>query len=261
MIRFRQSLFLIAAALLLMAPTGAWALTGAEILDQVAQKGIGEGGFRISLQVETTKGKKKLKDHTIWLMGRVKPDETSFFIDIEAPPDARGTRFLFKVRSGQKPEVYMYAPSTGKTTQLNQSNPLVELGRTGLTMEEILALAPQGDETATLAKEEVVDGLPSYVIRIASPGQPGERLIWVAKDDFFVLKSQQVDAGGKVSKSFRVVEFFKTEQGRTFPRAEEILMPEKGLRIKVRQESAVFGIEIPEEVLNPQTFGAYRWRT
>jgi hypothetical protein len=259
--RFRRTLFLIVAALGLIAPTGAWPLTAAEILDQVAQKGIGEGGFRISLQVETAKGKKKLKDHTIWLMGRVKPDETSFFLDIDAPADTRGTRFLFKVRPGQKPEVYMFTPSTGKTTQLIQSDPSVELGRTGLTMEEILALAPQGNETATLAKEEVVDGLPSYVIRIASPGQPGERLIWVAKNDFFVLKSQEVDAGGKVRKSFRVVEFFKTEQGRTFPRAEEILMPDKGLRIKVRQESAVFGIEIPDEVLDPKTFGAFRWRT
>ncbi|MBM4329074.1 MAG: outer membrane lipoprotein-sorting protein [Deltaproteobacteria bacterium] len=260
MIRFRRSLFLIVAAFLLMTPAGVWALTAGEILDQVARKGIGEGGFRIALQVETTKGKKKLKDHTIWLMGRVKADETSLFVDIEAPADSRGTRFLFKARSGQKPEAHLYLPSTGKTSQLDRSDPTAELGGTGLTMEEILALVPQGDETATLAKEELAEGLPSYVIRIASPGQPGERLIWVAKDDFFVLKSHQLDADGKVRKSFRVVEFFKTEQGRTFPRAEEILIPDKGLRIKVRQESAVFGIEIPEEVLDPKAFGAFQWR-
>jgi hypothetical protein len=56
------------------------------------------------------------------------------------------------------------------------------------------------------------------------------------------------------------VEFFRTEQGREFPREEEIAIPTKGIRIRVRQENALFGIPIPNEVMDPGTFGEYQWK-
>jgi len=105
-----------------------------------------------------------------------------------------------------------------------------------------------------------VDGRDCYLIRIKFPGESGETLKWISKDNFLLIKSQEMDSSGKLKRSFRVVNFFKTEKGNEFPREEEILIPENNLRILIRQESAVFGIEIPDEVTNPEKFGSFKWK-
>jgi hypothetical protein len=74
------------------------------------------------------------------------------------------------------------------------------------------------------------------------------------------VKSQQIDSANNVKRIFRVVEFFKTEDGKEFPREEEILIPDNDIRILLRQDSAVFGIEIPDGVMNPETFGTFNWK-
>jgi outer membrane lipoprotein-sorting protein len=119
---------------------------------------------------------------------------------------------------------------------------------------------PKGSETSEIVKEESVDNRDCYVIRLTAQGDNSERFIWVSKKDFLIVKSQQINSAGKVKRSFRVVEFFKTEQGKEFPREEEILIPDKKMRILLRQDSAVFGIEIPEAIMNPETFGTFNWR-
>jgi hypothetical protein len=69
-----------------------------------------------------------------------------------------------------------------------------------------------------------------------------------------------LDAHGKAKRIFKVTELFKTEQGKEFPREEEITIPDKHTVVKLRQEGAVFGIELPDELLNPETFGSFQWR-
>ena len=57
-----------------------------------------------------------------------------------------------------------------------------------------------------------------------------------------------------------MVEFFKTDQGKEFPREEEITIPEKKIKMRLRQENAVFGVEIPEDLTDPGKFGIFRWK-
>ena len=59
---------------------------------------------------------------------------------------------------------------------------------------------------------------------------------------------------------FRVVEFFKTDKGKEFPREEEITIPDKGIRIQLRQDNAVFGMALPDEVTDPAKFGTFAWK-
>jgi hypothetical protein len=56
------------------------------------------------------------------------------------------------------------------------------------------------------------------------------------------------------------LEFFRNEKGRDFPREEEIFVVNKNTRIRIRQENAVFGIQIADELLDPKTFGKYKWK-
>jgi len=235
------------------------AMTAKEILDQGAKQNLGEG-FRVSLSVKTFKKNKLQGEHVLWLMAKLDQGSGNFFVDFEAPPESKGLRFLVKMGEGKETEAFMYLPATGKTLALALDDPSTDIGGTGLSMEDIQGFAPRANETATLVREETIEGKDCYVIKIDLPCGEGERLLWVSKNDLFVLKSEQVDPQGKIKRTFRVVEFFKTEQGKEFPREEEILIPDKHIRIQVRQENAVFGIEIPEEVLDPDKFGAYKWK-
>ena len=88
----------------------------------------------------------------------------------------------------------------------------------------------------------------------------GERLAWVSKQDFTIVKSQEMDFSKKINRTYRVVEFFKTEDGREFPREEEITIPKKNVRILVRQENAVFGVELADAFFDPQKFGTFKWK-
>lgn len=235
------------------------AMTAQEILQQVEKANFSDS-FRVVISTKTIKGKKPPKNHVLWLAGAKRQNSNVFFIDFDEPKDSKGLRFLIVVRENKEAEAFMYLPSTGKTLPLAMDDPSVDLGGTGLTMEDVRGFIPKGEQQATLVKEEKVDGHDCYVIRIAEPDSKAERLLWITKQDFLVLKSQYTDERGKVARKFQVLEFFKTEQGKEFPREEEITIPEKDTRIFLRQENAVFGIQLPEEIMDPTKFGNFQWR-
>lgn len=240
-------------------PTELCALTAQEILDQGMKQNLGES-FRVALSVKTFKAKKLLTDQVLWLMAQIRQGGANFFVDFDSPPESKGMRFLLRVQDGQEPQALMYLPATGRSVPLAVDEQSSDLGGTGITMDDIQGFMPKGGETSEIVKEETLDGRDCYLIRIGLPGETGERLVWISKNDLLVLKSEQIDPAGKVKRIFRVVEFFKNDEGKEFPREEEILIPDKNIRIQMRQDSAVFGIEIPEGVMNPETFGTFNWR-
>ncbi len=242
-----------------LAALPAFSMTAAEILEEVAKKNFSED-FRLILTVKTMKAKKPTSEHSLWIMGKMKPDMAMLFIDFEEPPDTKGLRFLVEVPRGEQPKAYMYLPATGNVLPLAADDPSVDLGGTGLTMEDMQGFVPERSERLTLMPDQKLDGQECYVIKVARPEEKAHRLIWVSKKDFIVVKSQSVDAKDKVTRVFKVTELFQTREGKLYPREEEIVMPGKDLRIVVRQEHASFGVELPDELFNPETFGAFQWR-
>jgi Outer membrane lipoprotein-sorting protein len=253
MIRTYNYFVLIVLSILLWcSPTDLHALTAQEILDQsIMKQNLGES-FRLAATVKTYKAKKLLSDQTLWLMAQIRKDGANFFVDLDSSPQSKGMRFLLLVQEGKEPKALMYLPVAGKSVPLAVVENYAKIVFQGLMSK--------GGESAELVKEEAVDGRDCHVIRIKFPGESDERLAWISKKNFLVVKSQQMGSAGKVKWTFRVVEFFKTEQGEEFPREEEILIPDNEMRIRLRQDSAVFGIEIPDEVMNPETFWTFNWR-
>jgi hypothetical protein len=233
--------------------------TAEEILDKAMKENLRES-FRVSLQVKTFKGSKQLAAKSIWLMGRIEPQPAAFFLDFEEPADTKGLRFLVLAPMGQDAKAFMYLPATKRTLPLATDDPSVDLGGTGLTMEDIQVFVPYRQDQVALLKEEKFKDRDCYVIKVTRAEGKGERLAWITKQGYQVIKSQNLNAQGKVERSFQVVEFFKTESGKEFPREEEILIPSRDMRIMVRQENAVFGVEIPENIINPETFGSFKWK-
>jgi Outer membrane lipoprotein-sorting protein len=245
--------------ILLCIPLNSQAMTAHEILEQVFKQNLSDS-FRVALSVKTLKGKKVISDHVLWLVGKTNQDTSTFFLDFVEPKESKGLRFLFELAPGKDPKAFMYIPAAGKTLPLDVDDRSVDIGATGLTMEDIQGFVPKGGEKETILREEKLDGRDCYVVSIALPDGKGDRLLWVTKDNFLIVKSQHLDAQGKIKRLFRVVEFFKTEKGKEFPREEEITIPDKGIRIQLRQENAVFGIALPDEVTDPAKFGTFAWK-
>jgi hypothetical protein len=251
-------LFLIIAFTLGVANHGLCA-NAEEILEQAAKTNLHDN-FRITLTIKTTKAGKSAPDNVIWLVGKPKDKAADVFMEFDEPKESKGLRFLFQMEFGKDPKAYMYLPSTGKTMPLDVDDPSADVGGTGMTMEDIQGFFPRAGEKATLLKEEKADGADCYLIQILLPENRGERLVWVSKKDLLVVKAVSKDPQGKVKRIFQVTQLFKTDEGKEFPREEEISIPDKKVKIHVRQDSAVFGMEIPEELLNPETFATYKWR-
>jgi hypothetical protein len=240
-------------------PSPVHCMTAQQILDEVVKQNFLDS-FRVVLGVQTFKGKKSISKNALWLMGQTHERDSDFFLDFDEPKESKGLRFLIRLKPDKEASAFMYLPATGKTLPLAVDDPSVDIGGTGLSMDDLQGFVPKGGETMALLKEEKVEGRDCYVVRVSLPGDGGERLLWVSKQGFLVMKTQHMDTKGKVKRIFRVVEFFQTEKGTEFPREEEITIPERDIRIRVKQEHAVFGIELPEEVMDPEKFGAFKWR-
>jgi Outer membrane lipoprotein-sorting protein len=252
-------LFVVIGLILLCIPAVLQAMTAHEILEQVFKQNFSET-FRVVLTVKTMKEKKVLSNHVLWLAGKASKEKSTFFLDFDEPKDSKGLRFLFEMQRGEAAKAFMYLPAAAKTLPLDVDDPSVDIGATGLTMEDIQGFIPESGEKETILKEENVDGRDCYVISVSRSDGKGERLVWVTKKDFLVVKSQQLDAQGKIERTFRVVKFFKTEKGKEFPREEEITIPQKRIRIQLRQDNAVFGIALPDEIMDPTKFGTFKWK-
>ena len=244
---------------LLAIPANIFAMTAQEILDQIGKQNFSEN-FRVFVTVKAFKGKKAISNHSLWLTVKVGKGNSSYFVDFEEPKESKGLRFLFLEGPGKEPSAFMYLPATGKTVPLAVDDPSVDVGGTGLTTEDLRGFIQKANSQAELLCEEKSDGRDCYVIRIQNAETKGERVLWISKDGFLVLKNQQLDAEKKIIRTFKVAGFFKTDQGKEFPRQEEIVIPAKGVHINVRQENAVFGIEIPEEIMDPDKFGTFPWK-
>ncbi|MDQ7781265.1 MAG: outer membrane lipoprotein-sorting protein [Desulfomonilaceae bacterium] len=235
------------------------AVTAREVFDEVIRRNL-DDSFRVVLTVHTFKGKKAVSKHSLWLMGKTGEKTGRFVLDFEEPEESKGLRFLIIVTEGNPPEAYMYLPATKRTIPLAADDPSVDLGGTGLTMEDIDVFHLKGDEKAEIVGEEEVKGRQCYKIEVSVPGESGRRYVWISKDEFLVVKSENVDDKGKIERRLVVSEFFTTSSGKEFPREEEIEVPKRNIRIRVRQEHAVFGIELPEQLMDPKTFGTHEWR-
>jgi len=196
----------------------------------------------------------------MWLMGRIREEGARLFLDFVEPEEAKGIRFLFRIEAGKKPEAFMYLPATGRTLRVDPGDPSTDVGGTGLTLEVMLPFLNPSHTNEKLIKEEKAQGRECYVVEISERDNKEKRIMWISKGDMNIVKLKQIGPKGKTKRLLRVVEFFTNKEGRVYPREEEIIVPKKRLRIRVRQAHGIFGVDIPEELFDPAAFGTYRWR-
>ena len=242
----------------LLSSTSLQAESARDVLDRVVMRSFGES-FRIVLTITTFEGPKKVSSHVAWVIGQYRPEPAAIFMAFEGPGEQEGLRYLFQMKRGEGIKGFMYDPSVKKTVRLGHDELGADLAGSGLIVDDIKGVVAGTGEKETTLLYESVRGRQCRVILIARPEEKAGRLVWVDEQNNVVVKLQSLDSEGKVVRDLNVVEFFHADSGQVFPREEEITIPGRNMRIRLRQEHGLTGVEIPPEVLDPDKFGEYKW--
>lgn len=250
-------LSLVLGFFLFIYPVGLTADDAREVLKRLAKQNFG-ASFRGVLSTTTLKGNKAGSTYVMWIMGKSQPDMTSIFIAIEEPEEQKGFRYLFEFRRDKDLNGFMWDPASKKIINIEPQNPLTTLAGSGLTVEDIQGIIPRRGEEETLLRREKIGDRECMVILISRPEEKAGRLLWIDDKNNVVVKTQNLDAHGNVSREMKVTKFFRSENGKEIPREEEITVPGDDVRIKVVQEHGLFDVEIPPELMDPEQFGQYK---
>lgn len=248
-----------ATALIFGAADFCTAATAEDILSKAEAK-VEPDSMRASIAVETIQGDKTVSEHYLWLLAKFDKETGAIVADFTEPEESKDLRFLFLVKAKGPAEAYMHLPSSGKTIPVDADDPEADIGGTGLTMGDFQPFIRREGDVRTVVGEKDLDGKPCHVIEISRPDTKDKRVIWIDKEGNDLVQLTQLDSEGRPERILRVTEFFDTQDGRRLPRQEEISLPKKGIKIKVRQENAVFGVEFPEGFFDPEKFGTLKWR-
>jgi len=254
-------LSLLISFLTLLLAADAHALTAREIVDENAKRYRMES-FRSGVHITKMQGTKVISSHFLWIMGMSDDDMTSLFVEFEEPEEARGMRFLIRYPTtggSSTVKAFVFIPTTGAEVPL-KSGGARDVGGTGMTVEDFRGFVPSTDGELKLAGEETINGRECYVIAVSSPSGELANRIWISKQHFLVVKTETLSPEGTTEREFRVTEFFVAQDGKMWPRKEEILIPKEGVRIIVDQQGGLYNVALPEELFDPATFGKFQWR-
>ena len=129
-----------------------------------------------------------------------------------------------------------------------------------MTVEDFRGFVPAPEGELRLLEDEKIDDRECYLISARLEGKQTDK-IWITKDQFLLVKTQHLDMQGLLEREFKMLDFFTTQSGKMWPRKEEILVPKDGVRIIVEQQTGVYNVEVQKELLDPKTFGTFKWRT
>ncbi|MFC1835227.1 outer membrane lipoprotein-sorting protein [Thermodesulfobacteriota bacterium] len=240
----------------------AGSLSAIEILDECSKRNRVDS-FRVGIEVKTFRRKAKAPDEFFfWLMGRTKQDLTCMFVEFREPARSKGLRFLFRFPedgSPEGPEGYMYMSSTRTTIPLRMAGKSADMGGTGLNMNDFRGFVPSRGGAAKLVGQEKVSGLHCYVIQVAAGAGHGHSKYWISQERYLLVKSQKFSSKGEMLREFRVLSFFRTSGGKSWPREEEILDKRKNARIVIEQVAGAYNILLPTEIFGRATFGTAQW--
>jgi hypothetical protein len=239
----------------------ACAITAEEVINENEKRNALES-FRVGLQITNKKGSEVVSSHFIWVAGATDQGATSLFVEFDEPEEAKGMRFLLRFPSKGSPDpskVFAYMPATGITVPMKPGDSR-DVGGTGMTVDDFRGFVPAPEGKLRLLEDERIGDRECYLISASLEGKQTDK-IWITKDQFLVVKTQRLDAQGTLEREFKALEFFRTQSDKMWPRKEEILVPKDGVRIVVEQQTGVYNIEVQKELLSPETFGTFKWRT
>jgi len=197
-------------AALLAAP--AWALTGREVIDDAQKKnGLSTWHDRALTATMTTYANDVItRARDMDITEQTDPrGEHRTFIAFTGPADVQGTRFLHLSPRGASDQQWLYTPTTRRVRRLAEAQRDENFFGADLSYRdlELLVRIQQWNDTestATLDKDETVDGHPCHVVTLVPKNDEfptySKYILWFGTNDALLWRVDIFDVDGKLFK-------------------------------------------------------------
>jgi outer membrane lipoprotein-sorting protein len=197
-------------AALLAAP--AWALTGREVIDDAQKKnGLSTWHDRALTATMTTYANDVItRARDMDITEQTDPrGEHRTFIAFTGPADVQGTRFLHLSPRGASDQQWLYTPTTRRVRRLAEAQRDENFFGADLSYRdlELLVRIQQWNDTestATLDKDETVDGHPCHVATLVPKNDEfptySKYILWFGTNDALLWRVDIFDVDGKLFK-------------------------------------------------------------
>ena len=194
---------------LVLAGGPAWALTGRDVIDDAQQRnGFSTWKDRVlSATMETYSGDALTRTRDLEITEQTDPrGEHRTFMVFISPADVQGTRFLHLSPRGAGDQQWLYAPSTRRVRRLAEAQRDENFFGADLSYRDLELLVRiqqwnDAESTATLDKDEPIDGHPCHVVTLVPKNDefPYTRYrLWYGTGDLLLW---QVDVFDKDEKT------------------------------------------------------------
>ncbi len=181
-------------------------LTGDEIIKKARDRETPQTSYtRIKMTLINKKGGTRLREMVIWgkKFGKATKSVTRFL----APPDVRGTGFLYWEVPGGKDEQFIYLPELQQARRIAVEERSASFMGSDFTYQDMERREPEADTHALLGEEDI-NGNACY--RIESKAKDPESLPygkviqWIRKDILVPVKVDFYDKQGQLQKQLNV---------------------------------------------------------
>ncbi len=203
-------LALLLLAIVIAAPShGAELGAGVAEIQDCTEKNVPTSGKQAVVLERTDKtGKsRRLEAFAYWKRDEAK--RSRFLVRIEAPPDERGSAFLFLEGEGdEKDDLFAYLPELGKVRRITARTIDGSFFASDFSYEDVLELQAQSDHARVERQGDgEINGRPVHVL-VATPSVEGSSyskvVSHVDRETCVVLKAELFDKAGKVAKEVTV---------------------------------------------------------
>ncbi len=230
--------------LLSAAIAGGADLTGQEILERVDGNYVAENRkITSTMIVRGRRGTRTIQSRS-WVQGVEKA-----FSEYLSPPREAGTKML-----KLKDELWIYSPDSDRTIKIAGHMLRRSLMGSDISYEDFMEDPKLSNlYEATILGEETIMGRPTVILGLTAKkdGLAYEsRKLWVDRERFLPLREERYAKGGKLLKTYEILEVFQVED-RWYPKRsifKDALASGDGTENIV--DSIEFDVDIPESVFS-----------
>jgi outer membrane lipoprotein-sorting protein len=183
-------------------------LTAKQIIDKAMKHSyLGKDGSQAKVRMTLTNRRGAQRVRTLLIWSQRKAKRTRSLVRITAPPDVRGTSFLFKENAAGQDDMWLYIPALKRTRRIVGKARQGRFLGSDFTYADLEARGLKGAAHKRLADSKI-SRFACYVIEAkpkSGSGSAYSRIVaWIRKDNFVAIRLKMYDKGGKLIKKLFV---------------------------------------------------------
>jgi outer membrane lipoprotein-sorting protein len=239
-----------ATAILFLLTIPLQAQTGREIMQQAADKDMGDTTHTL-VQMDLIDKNGTVSNRVVEMFGKENSEGSAMIMVIfHRPATVKGTRFLSITNEGRADDMWIYLPSLKRVRRIAASEGGESFMGTDLTYDDMGSKDVDNDDH-TLVGEEDVDGYPCYVVE-SVPRDPSEseysrRKTWVSREMLIPIRMELFDKEGALLKVLTVSEI-ENIQGFWTPKITRMTNVQENHSTVLTMERVIYNENLPDGI-------------